>query len=163
IAMACRNHGARNPNAQLRLPLTLDRYMDSPYVVEPLRRADICLVSDAAAAVIVMSARRAQQRGGAAAAPLLGYGPGDTDWEAALLASSIAASSAKAADKMAGCGPEHIDVAQIYDCFTIAALMALEDYGFCRKGEGGHWVEGGRIEHGGELPNNPSGGLLSET
>ena len=166
IAMACRNHGAKNPNAQLRLPLTLDRYLDSPYVVEPLRRDDICLVSDGAAAVVVMSAKRAQELGVPAPVPILGFGQGHTSWDVAqrpILTSTIAASSAKTAFKMAGCGPEHIDVAQIYDCFTIAALMTLEDYGFCRKGEGGSWVEGGRIEHGGELPINTSGGLLSET
>jgi acetyl-CoA acetyltransferase len=166
IAMACRNHGARNPNAQLRLPLTLDRYMDSPYVVEPLRRDDICLVSDGAAAVVVMSATRARELGVPAPVPILGFGQGHTSWDVAqrpVLTSTIAATSAKTAFKMAGLGPEHIDVAQIYDCFTIAALMTLEDYGFCKKGEGGHWVEGGRIEHGGELPINTSGGLLSET
>ncbi|HTZ77861.1 MAG TPA: thiolase family protein [Stellaceae bacterium] len=166
IAMACRNHGAKNPNAQLRLPLTLDRYLDSPYVVEPLRRDDICLVSDGAAAVVVMSAKRAQELGVPAPVPILGFGQGHTSWDVAqrpILTSTIAASSARTAFKMAGCGPEHIDVAQIYDCFTIAALMTLEDYGFCRKGEGGSWVEGGRIEHGGELPINTSGGLLSET
>ena len=166
IAMACRNHGAQNPSAQLRLPLTLDRYMDSPYVVEPLRRDDICLVSDGAAAVVVMSAKRAQELGVPAPVPILGFGQGHTSWDVAqrpVLTSTIAASSAKTAFKMAGCGPEHIDVAQIYDCFTIAALMTLEDYGFCKKGEGGPWVEGGRIAHGGELPINTSGGLLSET
>ncbi|HUN46925.1 MAG TPA: thiolase family protein [Stellaceae bacterium] len=166
IAMACRNHGARNPNAQLRLPLTLDRYMDSPYVVEPLRRDDICLVSDGAAAVVVMSAKRAQELGVPAPVPILGFGQGHTSWDVAqrpVLTSTIAASSARTAFRMAGCGPEHIDVAQIYDCFTIAALMTLEDYGFCKKGEGGPWVEGGRIAHGGELPINTSGGLLSET
>ncbi len=166
IAMACRNHGARNPNAQLRLPLTLDRYMDSPYVVEPLRRDDICLVSDGAAAVVVMSPKRAQELSVPAPVPILGFGQGHTSWDVAqrpVLTSTIAATSAKTAFKMAGVGPEHIDVAQIYDCFTIAALMTLEDYGFCKKGEGGSWVEGGRIEHGGELPINTSGGLLSET
>ena len=62
-----------------------------------------------------------------------------------------------------GSAPKDIDVAQIYDCYTIAVMMTLEDYGFCRKGEGGKWVEGGRVAAGGEMPINTSGGLLSET
>jgi acetyl-CoA acetyltransferase len=64
---------------------------------------------------------------------------------------------------MAGLAPKDIDVAQLYDCFSIVPLITLEDYGFCKKGEGGHFVEGGRLEIGGELPLNTAGGLLSET
>jgi acetyl-CoA acetyltransferase len=64
---------------------------------------------------------------------------------------------------MAGLTPKDIDVAQIYDCYTIAALMTLEDYGFCKKGEGGRFVAEGNIAPGGKLPINTSGGLLSET
>src|SRR5207244_7510031 len=63
--------------------------------------------------------------------------------------------------EMAGLGPGDVDFANVYDCFTYAALVTLEDYGFCEKGEGGAFVEGGRIELGGELPVNTGGGLLS--
>jgi acetyl-CoA acetyltransferase len=166
VAMACRRHGASNPNAQLRKPLSLDQYLDSRWIVEPLRRDDCCLVSDGAAAVIVMSAQRAASRGLSRAVPILGFGQGQTSWDVALrpdLTTTAAAISAKTAFAMADLLPADIDVAQIYDCFTICALMTLEDYGFCRKGEGGHFVSNGNIEWGGELPVNTSGGLLSET
>jgi acetyl-CoA acetyltransferase len=166
IAVACRKHGAANPNAQLRKPLTLDQYRESRLIVAPLRRDDCCLVSDGAAAVVVMSAQRAKELGVAKPVPVLGFGQGQTSWEVAQradLTSTAASVSAQTAFKMAGLTPKDIDVAQIYDCFTIAALMTLEAYGFCAKGEGGHFVEDGRIEIGGDLPINTAGGLLSET
>jgi acetyl-CoA acetyltransferase len=166
IARAGRRHGNENPHAQLRLPLTEDMYAHSRLVVDPLRRDDICLVSDGGAAVIVMSAERARQLGGPAPATVLGFGQGQTSWEVAQrpsLTSNAAAVSAQTAFTMAGLAPKDIDVAQIYDCFTIAVLMTLEEYGFCKKGEGGRFVEGGNVELGGGLPINTSGGLLSET
>jgi acetyl-CoA acetyltransferase len=166
IARACRRHGNENPHAQLRMPLTEEMYDQSRRVVDPLRRDDICLVSDGGAAVIVMSKDRARDLGVPAPVPVLGFGQGQTSWEVAqrpVLTSTAAASSARTAFAMAGLAPRDIDVAQIYDCFTIAVLMTLEDYGFCEKGEGGRFVEGGNVELGGGLPINTSGGLLSET
>ena len=166
IAVACRRHGAANPHAQLRKPLTLEQYRTSRLIVEPLRRDDCCLVSDGAAAVVLMSAKRAAELKVAKPVPVLGFGQGQTSWDVALrpdLTTTAAKVSAQTAFAMAGLNPADIDVAQIYDCFTICALMTLEAYGFCAQGEGGHFVEGGRIEIGGELPINTSGGLLSET
>lgn len=166
IAVACRRHGAANPHAQLRKPLTLEQYRASRLIVEPLRRDDCCLVSDGAAAVVLMSAKKAAELQVAKPVPVLGFGQGQTSWDVALrpdLTTTAATVSAQTAFAMAGVRPADIDVAQIYDCFTIAVLMTLEDYGFCPKGEGGHFVQDGRIELGGELPINTSGGLLSET
>ena len=166
IAVACRKHGAANPNAQLRKPLTLEQYRESRLIASPLRRDDCCLVSDGGAAVIVMSAQRARELGVAKPVPILGFGQGQTSWEVAQradLTTTAATVSAQTAFKMAGLTPRDIDVAQIYDCFTIAALITLESYGFCAKGQGGHFVQDGRIEIGGDLPINTSGGLLSET
>ena len=74
-----------------------------------------------------------------------------------------AARAAHTAFKMAGARPQDVDVAQLYDCFTITVLMTLEDYGFCRPGESAAFVADGALDHGGRLPLNTSGGLLSET
>ena len=166
IAVACRKHGATNPHAQLRKPLTLEQYRESRMIVEPLRRDDCCLVSDGGAAVVLMSAKKAAELRVVKPVPVLGFGQGQTSRDVALrtdLTTTAAKISAQTAFAMAGMKPSDIDVAQIYDCFTIAVLMTLEDYGFCAKGEGGRFVQDGRIELGGDLPINTSGGLLSET
>lgn len=166
VAIASRKHGAGNPNAQLRKPLNLEQYMASPWVVDPLRKDDCALVSDGGAALVVMSAKRAKELGVAQPVPVLGFGHGQTSFELPLratLTSTEAARAAHTAFQMAGAKPQDVDVAQLYDCFTVTVLMTLEDYGFCRKGEAGAFVRDGAIEHGGRLPVNTSGGLLSET
>lgn len=166
IAIACRRHGAANPKAQLRVPLTMQQYLESPWVVEPLRRADCCLVSDGGAALVVMSADRARRLGVSAPVPILGVGQCQTSWDVQLrpsLTTTGAATSGQMAFAMAGLKPADIDVAQIYDCFTITVLMTLEDYGFFPPGKGLDFVRDGQIETGGRLPLNTSGGLLSET
>ena len=166
IAVACRRHGAANPDAQLQKAISIEDHQDSRWIVEPLHRDDCCLVSDGGAALVVMSAKRARELGVPDPVPILGFGQGQTSWELAqrpVLTSTAAVASARTAFAMAGLGPAQVDTAQLYDCFTIAVLLTLEDYGFCKKGEGGKFVEGGAIEIGGVLPVNTSGGLLSET
>lgn len=166
VAVACRRHGAANPNAHLRAPLTLEQYRQGAPVVDPLRRDDCCLISDGGAAVVVMSEQRARALGVPDPVPILGFGQGQTSYEVALrpsLTDTGAAISAKTAFAMAGITPADVDVAQIYDCFTITVLITLEDYGFCGKGEVDGFVADGAIELGGTLPINTSGGLLSET
>ena len=166
VAIASRKHGAGNPHAQLRSPLDLDRYMASPWIVDPIRKDDCALVSDGGAALVVMSAKRAKELGVAQPVPVLGFGHGQTSYDIpqrATLTSTEAARAADTAFRMAGVKPADVDVAQLYDCFTVTVLMTLEDYGFCRKGEAGRFVADGAIEMGGRLPVNTSGGLLSET
>ena len=166
VAVTTRANGAANPNAQLRKPITLDDYFQSRWIVEPLRRDDCCLVSDSGGAVVVMSAKRARERNVPAPVPILGFGQGQTSWEVAQrpdMTTTEAVVAGKTAFAMAGLTPKDIDVAQIYDCFTITPIMTLEDYGFCKKGEGGPFVESGAIGPDGDLPMNTSGGLLSET
>lgn len=166
IAVAMRKHGAANPRAQLRKAITLDEHQASRWIVEPLHRDDCCLISDGAAAVVVMSAERARQLQIDDAVPILGFGQGQTSWEVEQrpsLTSTVARQSAETAFAMAGLKPSDIDVAQLYDCFTITVAILLEDYGFCPPGQAGKFVENGGLEVGGALPTNTSGGLLSET
>ncbi|MGC2174494.1 MAG: thiolase family protein [Acidimicrobiales bacterium] len=167
VSVACREHGSRNPNAQLQRPITLEDHQKSPWVVEPLRRSDCCLISDGGAAVVVMSAARANELGVPDAVPILGFGQGQTSWEVAQRPSLVATEarqSAETAFAMAGVTPAQVDVAQLYDCFTIAALMTIEAYGFCPPGQAGPFAaEPGALQVGGSLPLNTSGGLLSET
>ena len=166
ISVACHKHGALNPNAQMQKAITLDEYHESRWIAEPLHVFDCCLVSDGAAAIVVTTVERAKALGISEPVRVLGVGQGHPSWDVPYretLTTAGGKESGRQAFAMAGLRPADIDVAQIYDCFTITALMTLEDYGFCEKGEGGPFCEGGRIELGGELPINTSGGLLSET
>lgn len=166
IAIAARRHGANNPHAQLRLPLTRDAYDAAPWVVEPLRRDDCCLVSDGAAAVVVMSAGRAAELGVRQPVPILGFGQGNSSTDIPQrpdLTRTMANVSARTAFRMAGMEPKDIDVAQIYDCFTITVAMTLEAYGFAPKGGLKDLAVNGGFGVDGQLPLNTSGGLLSET
>ncbi len=166
VAVTVRGHGARNPRAHLRQALTLDGYMASPFVVEPLRRDDCCLLSDGAAAVVVTSAARARELGIERAVPILGIGQAQESWDVHLRADmtrTVAARSAADAFRMAGLSRADIGVAQLYDCFTVTPLITLEDYGFCRPGQAGRFAAEGGLDLDGALPLNTSGGLLSET
>jgi acetyl-CoA acetyltransferase len=166
VAINGRTNAMTNPRAQLRKPLTLDAYRASKPIAAPLRRDDCCLVSDGAASVVLMSAARARQLGVPAPVPVLGFGQGQTSWNVEQrpdLTSTCAAQSARTAFAMAGLGPADIDVAQLYDCFTIVPIVTLEDYGFCPRGAGGAFVVGEGIGVDGKLPVNTSGGLLAET
>ncbi len=164
VAVAARAHAARTPHAQTRRPITMEEYLASEPLVEPLRKLDCCLVSDGAAAVLVTTEERAADLrapvirilGHAQAHSLSTYASPDH------FDTLPAARCGPKALGRAGLTPADIDVALLYDCFTIVVLLQLEDYGFCKKGESGPFVEGGRIGPGGSLPVNPSGGLLAE-
>jgi acetyl-CoA acetyltransferase len=164
IAVATRKHANMNPAATMySKPLTLEDHQKARWIVEPLRLPDCSLMTDGGAAFIVTSAERAmdlKQK----PVYIMGMGmnhPHCSVMDAKTLTTLGGKVSSEIAYKMAGVGPKDMDFAQIYDCFTITTLITLEDYGFCPKGEGGRWVEGGRIEVGGELPVNTHGGLLS--
>jgi acetyl-CoA acetyltransferase len=165
IAVGQRANAVENPRALKRDPITLDDYLASRWIAEPLRLLDCCLETDGACAVVVTSAERARDlphppvlisaaAWGGGDSFLSGSGTDFTVSEAARVAPRLYA--------MAGVGPGDIDVAEIYDCFTYSVLVQLEDYGFCAKGEGGPYVESGATARDGALPVNTHGGFLSE-
>jgi len=166
IAIQCRANGLDNPQGHLRVPLDMESYLASPYLVEPMRRDDCCLVSDGGAAVIVTSARRARELGLDKVVPILGFGQGQESWDVQLrpeLVRTMAETSAQTAYRMAGVTSSDIDVAQIYDCFTVTVLQTLEDYGLAPRGQAGFMALTEGIGPDGKLPLNTSGGLLSES
>jgi len=163
VAVTLRNHALLNPNAHMTQAITLQKVLDSPMITSPLKRLDCALVSDGAAALIMTSTERA---GDLKQKPvrLLGQGYGLSHsyvGEARNLPLSGAVASGKKAFAMAGVTHADIDVAELYDCFTITVIIELEDLGFCKKGEGGAFVQNGRIALGGALPVTTHGGLLS--
>ncbi len=164
VATAARAGALRTAHAQNRHAISMDDYFDSEPVVEPLRRLDCCLVSDGAAAVVVTTEERARDLP-RPPARILGHAQAhslSTYASPEHFERLPAARCGPAALGRAGVTPADVDVALLYDCFTIVVLLQLEDYGFCKKGEAGPFVEDGRIARGGALPVNPSGGLLAE-
>ncbi|WP_239334813.1 lipid-transfer protein [Frankia sp. CiP3] len=172
IALACRARANANPAAQLHArTLTMDDYLSARMISDPLRLFDFCLETDGACAVVVTSAARARD---CRRPPVLiravaqGAIPGSQPGIQfpALMRESLtelpARSVARTLYRRAGLGPDDIDVAQIYDCFTITVLLQLEDWGFCGKGEAGPFVAAGGIDLGGRIPVNTGGGHLSE-
>jgi acetyl-CoA acetyltransferase len=165
IAINQRDNALHSPRAMMRTPITMDDYLSSRWIVEPLCLFDCCLETDAAIAVVVTSAERARDL---RHTPVLVSGAvwggghtlfnlGRTDFT-----TSAAADASKRLYNMAGVGPSDIDVASIYDAFTPLVLLQLEDYGFCGKGEAPAFVRDGNIAYNGSLPVNTHGGHLSE-
>ena len=164
VAVACRKHANMNPRAVMHdRPLTLEDHQSSRMIHDPFHLFDCCLETDGGAAIVITSAERAKDLHHppayimAASQTLV-----PPIWERGVLSQTSAPLTGARLFDMAGVTPRDIDVAQIYDHFTAPVVFALEGYGFCKTGEGGPFVEGGRIEVGGELPVNTSGGHLSE-
>ena len=166
VAVACREHALLNDNAVMKKPITLEEHRNSRMIADPFRLLDCSLESDGGAAIVVSSAAAASDlrhgrvfiSGVAAGHP---DSPGSITQRPDMTSLGIAKASARAF-QMAGVTHADIDVTEIYDCFTYAVIRQLEDLGFCAKGEGGPFVEGGRLRLGGALPTNTHGGLLSQ-
>jgi len=172
VAISQRLNAANRPKAIMRDPITPDDYFGARMIADPLCLLDFCLETDGAVAVITTSADRAKDLRQAPVPVVASAHGGHRDWGRAFagmqmphetFASSGHAAIAKHLFGRAGVGPEDIDVALLYDHFSAMVVMQLEDYGFCKKGEGGPFVESGAIRYdGGSLPVNTHGGQLSE-
>ena len=166
VAVALRRHASRNPRAMMQKPITLDDHQASRMIADPLRLFDCCIESDGACAIIVASAERARSLRNPPAW-IMGASQGSGTRAQGIvfrddLARTEAELTARDVYRSAGVGPDDVDAVMAYDHFTPFVIMALEAYGFCPIGEGGPFVEGGRIHFDGELPVNTHGGNHSE-
>jgi acetyl-CoA acetyltransferase len=163
IAVVTRWHAGLNPLAMYRQPITVQDVLNSRIIADPLHLLDCCIVSDGGGAVLVTTEERARDL---KQMPVFVLGSSEGHTHAHIsqmpdLTVTAAAVTAPRAFAEAGVQPGDIDMAMIYDSFTITVLLLLEDLGFCKKGEGGAFVQGGRIALGGQLPINTDGGGLS--
>ncbi len=166
VAVSTRQWAALNPRAYARDPLTIDDVLSSRLIAWPLHLLDCCLVTDGGGAVVLTRAERAVDL---CDEPVYVLGTGTSvthqmisqmehfdRWQAAELAAASAFS-------MAGVRPSDVDVAQLYDAFSIVPILALEALGFCKRGEAGPFVAEKNLAPGGKLPTNTNGGGLSYT
>lgn len=164
VAVKNHEHSVHNPYAHYQRPISLQEVLAARPIAEPLGLLDCSPISDGAAAVVVASAEGLAKLGIGRAPSLdacalvsgtIQYGTGDLNRE------DVSWRAGQLAYEMSGVGPEDISVVEMHDCFTIAEIVRLEGLGLIPRGEGGKWTEAGRTSVGGDLPVNPSGGLLS--
>lgn len=163
ISVVCRRHAALNPLAMYRKPITVQDVVGSRLIADPLHLLDCCVVSDGGGAVVITTEARARDL---IQPPvyILGAAAAVTHWNISAMPDFVVTGAKRAgaeAFAQAGVTPADIDTVQLYDSFTITALLMLEDLGFCQKGEGGPFAASGALELGGALPMNTDGGALS--
>ena len=165
IAVQTREWACLNPEAQMYgKPITIDDHQNSPMVIEPYHLMDFCLHSDVGVAYVLTTVERARDLARPPVGVLgLGFGEHARQqwWDKTNYTQLDVAPARDAAFGQAGIELGDIDVAQLYDCFTAEVLFQLEDYGWCKKGEGGPFAEAGNIGPGGTIPVNTGGGQLS--
>jgi acetyl-CoA acetyltransferase len=163
VSVKAHEHGALNPNAQIRKRVSIEEVMASRPVADPFTLWHCCPTGDGAAALVIASAEVARQHktdpvrvtASEVTSGLYTNGYRDMTW------AELTARGAKEAYEMAGVGPDDIDVAEIHDAFTIAELMYYEAFGFCERGHAYELLSSGATSLGGDICVNPSGGLLS--
>jgi acetyl-CoA C-acetyltransferase len=162
VAVTARKYAAQNPDAVMRKPITVDDVLSSPVIATPVHRLDCCIITDGGGALVLTTPERAQSL---RKPPIWvrGFGEGvinsrggHSDWIADYY--ELMGAASKRAYEMAGIAPKDIDVAEIYDAFTIATLQGLEATGLVPKGEAGAFIESGAADPGGQLAVNPDGG-----
>jgi len=166
VAVKAHKYGAMNPNAHFQREITIEKALEARVITWPLKLYDCCPISDGAAAVILASEDNVKKL--KVETPVwvdaIGFSSDTSNvcrrddyvgLRAAVRAGQMAYRRAKIA-------PQNVDVAAVHDCFTIAEIMAYEDLGFCKKGEGGRLVDEGQTEIGGKIPVNIDGGLKSK-
>ncbi|MBX3529007.1 MAG: hypothetical protein KF849_00260 [Rhizobiaceae bacterium] len=171
VALSARGNAIGNPDAIMQKPMTLDDYFAAPLIADPLCLFDFCLETDGAIAVIVTSVERARDLQRLPVVVHAAVQGGERGWGRSMywmnmpdehFLTSGHGFVARELYAMAGLTPADIDTAQIYDHFTPMVIAQLEDYGFCKRGEGGDYVASGAIRYeGGVLPVNTDGGQLS--
>lgn len=159
------HYGAMNPVAHLPKEVSLEEAVNAVIIAWPLGLYDCCLISDGGAAAILMSEEKAKEYTDTPVW-ITGIGSGSDTMMVAERPSLTSLTGVRKAAKdsynMAGIGPEDVDVAEVHDCFTIAEIMAYEDLGFCKRGEGGTFIEEKQTYIGGKIPVNVDGGLKSK-
>jgi acetyl-CoA C-acetyltransferase/acetyl-CoA acyltransferase len=166
-SVAVKNHGygAHNPKAQFRKPVTVEAALKAPLVAWPFTVYDCCGTTDGAAAVVVASEEVARTVTDAPVEVVASAGASDflaAHERASLTRLDATAKAGADAYRQAGLGPGDIDVAEVHDCFTIAELLAVEDLGFAKKGQGGPFTREGQSSIGGAVAVNTSGGLKAK-
>ena len=164
IAVTQRAHAVANEHAVARDPLTLDEYMEGRWVNEPFRVYDCAYEVDGAVAVLIVASDLAAD---AAPPPVWIHGSANSQSGAGWVQWDDPTSmySRVVAPRLwarTGFGPQDMDLACMYDCFTYTVMATMEDYGFCDKGAVGDYFAQGRATYGGDVVVNPHGGLLSE-
>jgi acetyl-CoA acetyltransferase len=172
VAMTCREHANQTPHAQMHdRRLDLEDYLSARMISTPLRLFDFCLESDGACAVVITSAERAWDLPKPPVLISAVAGGAPPDLRAGMMFPVVTRQditdlggrrAGETLWKRAGFGPAEVDIAQLYDCFTISVILQLEAYGFCARGEGGPFAASGAIRRDGALPINTGGGHLSE-
>ncbi|NCN03742.1 MAG: thiolase domain-containing protein [Candidatus Pacebacteria bacterium] len=161
VAKKNHHHGFDNSQAQYHKQLTIEQISNSSLVADPLRLLDCSPITDGAAAVVLTTKQLKEQK--RKRASIIGRGHGQDSLDLAnrrsLIELDATTKAAKQAYQMAGLTSGDIEVAEVHDCFTIAEILAIEDLGFFKKGEGGKATEEGQTTYGGKVVINPSGGL----